>query len=93
MALEWSSEALAAVERIRDRVALFAGRDAADRWLRRVQRRLELAEALPFASRKVPEFDIEAVREVFADEYRVLYLVVPGGIEVITVFHGAMSLE
>jgi plasmid stabilization system protein ParE len=41
----------------------------------------------------VPEYKVRTFREVFEADYRILYRVVPGGIEVVTVFHGSMQLN
>ena len=93
MAIDWSPAALAALYRISARIAAFTGEPAAQAWRQRVSDRLELAHDFPFASRRVPEFDVETYREVFEAAYRIHYLVVPGGIQVVTIFHGAMQLE
>ncbi len=92
MAVEWSEDALEQIARIEERVAHFSGRSAADRWLQRLRDRVHLADLLPGASRQVPEFGMENFREVFEGDYRILYLVVTGGIEVVLVLHGSMDL-
>ena len=48
---------------------------------------------MPFANREVPEYAIRTLREVLDGNYRIIYRVVPGGVEIVTVFHGSMQLE
>jgi plasmid stabilization system protein ParE len=91
--IEWSAEAIDALERISARIAWFTGDQAAQRWRRRVTERIELLALFPFASRRVPEFDIETFREVYEGEFRIHFLVQAGTIYVATIFHGSMSLE
>lgn len=92
MAIYWSPSAIAALERIADRIAASAGEDSAKRWRQRVSDRIELAALLPFASRVVPEFSVSSYREVFEDDYRIHYRIIGEDIEVVTLFHGAMHL-
>jgi plasmid stabilization system protein ParE len=80
------------VDRIAERIRAFAGDSSAERWKSRVYERAELAAFMPMNSRPVPEFGMAALREVFEGDYRILFLVVPEGIEVATVVHGAMLL-
>jgi plasmid stabilization system protein ParE len=93
VAVDWSDDSILSLLRIHERIAALAGQDAAERWIERVSERVDLAEYLPFASREVPEYKVRTFREVFEADYRILYRVVPGGIEVVTVFHGSMQLN
>lgn len=47
----------------------------------------------PESGRIVPEFGEPHLREVVVRPYRVLYSLGPDGVEVLAVFHGAMSLD
>lgn len=93
MSVDWSDDAIDAIERIRRRIEAWAGTAAADRWVDRVSESAERADFMPFATREVPEYRIRTLREVLDGDYRVINRVVPGGIEVVTVFHGSMQLE
>ncbi len=44
------------------------------------------------SGRKVPEYDLDQVREVFSGPYRIIYRIKPEQIDVISVIHGAMNL-
>ena len=45
----------------------------------------------PFSGRKVPEYELEQIREVFSVPYRIIYYIKPDQIDVIAVIHGAMN--
>ncbi len=47
---------------------------------------------MPRAGRVVPELGLEEIREVFLGKYRIVYRLVEGGIEVLTVFEGHRQL-
>lgn len=59
-----------------------------DRLTRRSQ---QIADA-PFSGRRVPEYDLDHIREVIERPYRIIYLVEPNQIVVIAVIHGAMNV-
>ena len=46
----------------------------------------------PFSGRRVPEYDIDPIREVIEGPYRVIYHIKPDQIDVIAVIHGAMNV-
>jgi toxin ParE1/3/4 len=48
--------------------------------------------AFPLSGRKVPEFDDETIREVFAYSYRIIYQVKPKAITIAAVIHGKRML-
>jgi plasmid stabilization system protein ParE len=89
----WSPEARDSLDRIGARIASFAGEPAGRAWRQRVSDRVELAEMFPFLSREVPEYALPNLREVFESDYRILFRIVPDGIEVAILFHGSMSLS
>jgi toxin ParE1/3/4 len=51
----------------------------------------QIAE-LPLSGRRVPEYNVEQVREVFCGPYRIIYHIKPDQIDVIAVIHGAMHV-
>ena len=62
--------------------------DAADRWVRKLWQRAELASRTPMAGRIVPEYGRPDFREVFVKTYRIIYRVDGRDIVVITVIEG-----
>jgi len=46
----------------------------------------------PMMGRRVPEVDVEHVREIIRDGYRIVYLVTEHGVEILTVLHSRQDL-
>ena len=89
--IRWSPRAFA------DLVALgdFIARDnpeAARTWVDKLRNRFETAAESPLAGRKVPEFRLDEVREVFVRTYRLVYRVDSEGITVLTIIEGHRTL-
>jgi len=59
-----------------------------DRLTRRSQ---QIADA-PFSGRRVPEYDLEQVREMIEGAYRIIYYIKPDQIDVLVVIHGARNV-
>ncbi len=59
-----------------------------DRLTRRSQ---QIAEA-PLSGRRVPEYDMDQIREVIEKPYRIIYHIKPDQIDVIAVLHGAQNV-
>lgn len=59
-----------------------------DRLTRRSQ---QIAEA-PLSGRRVPEYDLDPIREVIERPYRIIYHITPDQIDVIAVLHGARDV-
>ena len=58
----------------------------------RLTRRSQQIAQFPFSGRRVPEYDIDPIREVIEGPYRVIYHIKPDQIDVIAVIHGAMNV-
>ena len=58
---------------------------------RLTQRSQQIAE-FPFSGRRVPEYDIDQIREVIEGPYRIIYYIKPDQIDVLAVIHGAMDV-
>ena len=87
MKLVWTSRSKADLIEI----GRFIARDkpeAARRWVERIRQRARDTVHVPFAGRKVPEVERDDVREVFLNNYRIVYLVSEENITVLTVFEG-----
>jgi toxin ParE1/3/4 len=48
--------------------------------------------AFPLSGRRVPEYDLDQIREVFSGPYRIVYHIRPDRIDVIAVINGAMNV-
>jgi toxin ParE1/3/4 len=64
----------------------------AKRMVDRLTRRSQQISGFPISGRRVPEYDIDQIREVFEDSYRIIYHIKPDQIDVLAVIHGAMNL-
>ena len=61
---------------------------AAARWIDKLTERARKAALLPYSGRVVPEFKMEALREVLVRTYRIVYRIQRNEVQVITVFEG-----
>jgi plasmid stabilization system protein ParE len=61
---------------------------AAARWIDKLTERARTAALMPYAGRVVPEFRMEALREVLVRSYRIVYRIRGKEVQVITVFEG-----
>lgn len=64
------------------------GRGVIDRLTKRSQ---QIAD-LPLSGRRVPEYDIDQIREVIEGSYRIIYYIKPDQIDVLAVIHGSMNV-
>ena len=58
----------------------------------RITSRSKQIGAFPLSGRKVSEYDVDQIREVFSGPYRIIYYIKPNQVDVIAVIHGAMSV-
>ncbi|WP_365305819.1 type II toxin-antitoxin system RelE/ParE family toxin [uncultured Thiodictyon sp.] len=58
----------------------------------RITRRSQQIGSFPLSGRRVPEYDLDQIREVFFGPYRIIYHIKPDQIDVIAVIHGAMDV-
>ena len=58
----------------------------------RITRRSQQIGAFPLSGRRVPEYDLDQIREVFSGPYRIIYHIKADQIDVIVVLHGAMNV-
>ena len=64
----------------------------ARRMVDRLTRRSQQIARFPFAGRRVPEYDVDPIREVIEGPYRVIYYIKPDQIDVLAVIHAAMDV-
>jgi plasmid stabilization system protein ParE len=58
----------------------------------RITRKSQQIAAFPLSGRRVPEYDLDQIREVFSGPYRIIYHIRPDRIDIIAVIHGAMNV-
>jgi toxin ParE1/3/4 len=80
-------QASADLRRIGHRIARDNPRAAVD-WIDKLRERARLAAKSPGLGRKVPETDREDIREAIVGNYRLVYLVQPRIVVILTIFEG-----
>lgn len=63
----------------------------ARRMVDRLTRRSQQIGKFPFSGRRVPEYDIDPIREVIESSYRIIYCIKSDQIDVLAVIHEAMK--
>jgi plasmid stabilization system protein ParE len=58
----------------------------------RLTRRSQQIAKYPFSGRRVPEYDVDQIREVIEGSFRIIYHIRSTQIDVLAVIHGAMDL-
>ena len=58
----------------------------------RITRKSQQIEAFPLSGRRIPEYNLDQIREVAVRPYRIIYHIRPDQIDVIAVIHGAMNV-
>ena len=90
--LIWSPRAVEDLESI----AAFISRDSAAyaaSVVRTILMKTRVLIAFPHTGRVVPEFEDGSIREIFAYNYRIIYRVGEGEVEIAAVVHGKRQLE
>ena len=91
MRVNWT---ITAQEHLQD-IYNYIARNSSDYALRmvdRLTRRTQQIADVPFSGRRVPEYDIEQIREVIEHPYRIIYYIKPAQIDIIAGLHGARNL-
>jgi plasmid stabilization system protein ParE len=84
----WTLRAVENLEAIRTYIARSSERYAALH-VERLFAAVDRLQQFPESGRVVPELQRPDMREVLVGSYRIVYLVGPGVVHVLTVFHGA----
>ncbi|RBP85891.1 type II toxin-antitoxin system RelE/ParE family toxin [Marinomonas rhizomae] len=58
----------------------------------RITRRSQQIGEFPLSGRKVPEYELDQIREVFVGSYRIIYRIMADQVDVIAVIHGATNV-
>ena len=64
----------------------------ARRMVDRLTRRSQQIAEFPFSGRRVPEYDVDQIREVIESSFRIIYYIRADQIDVLAVIHAAMDL-
>lgn len=78
-----------------DGIYAYIARDSstyAQRMVDRLTRRSQQIAAFPLSGRKVPEYEMDQIREVIEGPYRIIYHIRPDQIDVLAVIHGARDV-
>ena len=86
MRVFWTDAALNQLEAIRDYLARTSP-DYARRVVEHLVNRCEQIAAFPHSGRKVPEYEIDEVRQVIESSYRLIYLIKEEQVEILAVIH------
>src|SRR5688572_21489504 len=90
--LIWSPRAVEDLESI----AAYISRDStaySASVVRTILTKTRTLSAFPNGGRRVPEFEDESIREIYAYSYRVIYKVGDGEVEIAAIVHGRRQLE
>jgi plasmid stabilization system protein ParE len=91
MKIHWTDTAEGHLDAICAHIALDSPAYA-KRMVDRLTRRSQQIADFPFSGRRVPEYDIDKIREVIEGPYRIIYHIKPEQIDVVAVIHGAMDV-
>ena len=64
----------------------------ARRMVDRLTRRSQQIAEFPFSGRRVPEYDVDQIREVIEGSFRIIYHIKVDQIDVLAVIHGTMDV-
>lgn len=84
--LHWSTRALERVSEAVDHLAQY-DQEGAEAWVEGLFTKVEKVAVLPRMGRIVPELKRKLIREVFYEQYRVIYKIHAERVEVLTVRH------
>ena len=65
---------------------------AAKRLRVQITNRIRDLQDQPRMGRKVPEYDVDSIRELLEGEYRIWYRIADDTVEVVAIFHGARDV-
>ena len=91
MKVHWTDTAQAHLDAIHTYIAQDSPHFA-KRTVDQLTRRSQQIAKFPFSGRRVPEYDIDPIREVIEGSYRIIYYVKSDQIDVLAVIHGAMDV-
>lgn len=90
MKVHWTDTAEEHLDAIHDYIALDSPAYAKHMIDRLTRRSMQIAD-FPLSGHRVPEFDIEQIREIIEGPFRIVYHIKPDQIDILAVIHGAMN--
>jgi addiction module RelE/StbE family toxin len=91
MKVYWTDTAEGHLDAIYDYIAQDSP-EYAKRVVDRLTRRSQQIAEFPLSGRRVPEYDIDQIREIIEGSYRIIYYIKPDQIDVLAVIHGSMNI-
>ncbi len=91
MKVHWTEAAEAQLDAIYTYIAQSSPTYAL-RTIDRITSKSKQIATFPLSGRKVPEYELDQIREVFSDPHRIIYYIKPDQIDVIAVIHVAMNV-
>jgi toxin ParE1/3/4 len=91
MKVYWTDTAEGHLDAIHDYIAQDSP-EYAKRIVDRITRMSQQISDYPLSGRRVPEYDIDQIREVIESSYRIIYYIKPNQIDVLAVIHGSMNI-
>ena len=88
MKVNWTETA----ERHLDAIYSYISLDSpayAKRMVDRITRRSQQIAEFPSSGRRIPEYDMDQIRECIEGNYRIIYHIKPDSIDVLAVIHGS----
>jgi addiction module RelE/StbE family toxin len=92
MNVHWTNTAQDHLDSIYRYIA-FDSPEYAKRMVDRLTRRSQQISEQPLSGRRVPEYDLDQIREVIEWPYRIIYHIKHDQIDVIAVLHGARNIS
>lgn len=91
MKVHWTATAEGHLDALHAYIALDST-EYARRMVDRLTRRSQQIAEHPFSGRRVPEYDLNQIREVIEGPYRLIYYIKSDQIDVLAVIHCAMNV-
>jgi len=91
MKVHWTETAEGHLDAIYTYIAQDSPRYAL-RMVDRLTRRSQQVADFPLSGRKVPEYEMDQIREVIEGPYRIIYYIKPDQIDVLAVIHGSQDI-
>lgn len=91
MRIEWTFAAQTDLRQIH----AYISRDSrvyAARMIARIRQSVETMSLFPESGSAVPEFEERELREIFVQNYRIIYRIEERGLTILTIIHGARNL-
>ena len=92
MKVHWTDTAERHLDAIYDYIAMDSP-VYAQRMVDLITQRSQQIANFPLSGRKVPEYEIDQIREVIEGPYRIIYHIKPDQIDVLAVIHGARDIQ